>query len=105
MSDEIVVLDERVELTLGQLCELAGVHAETAIALVEEGLIDPLGDLAGGPAQWRFSGPTLGRLQGILRLQRDLALDPCGAAMVLDLMDEVEHLRARLRALEALLQE
>jgi len=105
MGDEIVVLDEHVELTLGQLCELAGVHAELAITLVEEGLIDPLGDLAGGPAQWRFSGPTLGRLQGILRLHRDLDLDLGGAAMVLDLMEEVERLRARLRALEALLQE
>ncbi len=103
--NDIVVLDEDTQLRLGELCRLTGLHAEVLIAWVEEGLIDPLAGYPGRPEGWRFSGATLGRVQGILRLERDLALNASGAALVLDLMDELERLRARVRALETLLHE
>jgi chaperone modulatory protein CbpM len=34
-----------------------------------------------------------------LRLQRDLDIDLAGAALALELLDEIESLRARLRAM------
>lgn len=71
-------------------------HAEWVIALVDEGVPDPLGQ---DPAHWRFAGASLRRARAALRLQRDLGINLAGAALVLDLIDEVGSLRARLRTI------
>jgi len=105
MADEVVILDEYSEFALGQLCRLTGLHAEAIVTWVEEGLIEPSSGLGDSPMDWRFTGTTLARIQGILRLQHDLALDPAAAALVLELSEEVERLRERVRLLETLLHE
>lgn len=96
-----LLLDERHLLTLAELCQASDLHAEALILMVEEGLLDPLGN---GPADWRFPASTLRRVQIVLRLQRDLDLDLSGAALAVDLLDEIRALRARVRALEAQLR-
>ena len=90
------LLDEGVELTLAELCRACSVHAETVLAMVEEGLLEPRGP---APAEWRFPGPAVRRVQVALRLQRDLGLNLPGAALALDLLEELEILRRRLQAL------
>ena len=40
------------------------------------------------------------RLVRALNLQRDLDINPAGAALALELLDEIDHLRERLRTLE-----
>ncbi len=89
-------LDEQAMLTLGDLCRACAVHAEWVIALVDEGVLDPLGQ---DPAHWRFAGTSLRRVRAALRLQRDLGINLAGAALVLDLIDEVGSLRTRLRTI------
>jgi len=91
-----VVLDEHAELTLSEVCRACAVHAEAVIEMVEEGIVEPRG---AEPPQWRFAGPELTRLERAVRLQRDLELNLAGVALVLDLLEEVETLRARLRAM------
>lgn len=91
------LLDETIEMTLDELCHVCEVHREVIITLVEEGLLEPSGDT---PAHWYFSGSALPRLQRALRLQRDLDLNPPGAALAIQLLEEIEALRARLHALE-----
>lgn len=81
-------------LTLGQLCDDCGVQADWVISLVEEGIIEPQG---GEIALWHFSGATLVRVRSALRLQRDLGVNLAGIALALDLMEELEHLRAQLK--------
>ena len=98
----MTLLDEGVELNLGELCRTCGVSAEFVIALVEEGVIEPRGP---EPAAWRFPGTALVRLHTVQRLQRDLGLDLAGTALALDLLDEIRALRARVRMLEQLLEE
>ncbi len=105
MGEEIVILDESSEFALGQVCRLTGLHAEAIVTWVEEGLIEPSSGLTSGPSHWRFSGSTLARIQGILRLQQDLALEPGGAALVLELSEELQRLRERVRILESLLHD
>lgn len=95
-----VLAEER--LSLAELSRSCGVSAETVFALVEEGVIGP-GRREGG--QWRFAAGTLPRLRTALRLQRDLELNPAGAALALELLDELQQLRARVRTLERLLGE
>lgn len=88
-----VVLDENTRLTLVELCHMGETHAEYVIELVEEGLLEPEGL---STPDWRFDPRALKRLQKTIHLQRDLRVNLAGAALVLDLLEEVEELRRKL---------
>jgi chaperone modulatory protein CbpM len=85
---------EEDSLTLGQLCRACGVHADWVIGLVDEGIIEPQGD---DMRLWRFSGASLVRARSALRIQRDLGVNLAGIALILDLVEELENLRAHLK--------
>lgn len=89
-----VVLDERVSFSLGELCRSCGVNAELVIEMVDEGVARPCGS---DPSEWRFEGEAVRRIQTALRLTEDLRVNLAGAALALDLLDELEALRRRLR--------
>lgn len=97
--DEIqgMLLDEQAVLTLTELTRVCGVDVEQVRLMVGEGMLHPSG---GEPTQWRFSGLEIRRTRRALRLQRDLDLNLAGAALALDLLDEIETLRRRVRCLE-----
>ena len=95
-----VVLNERVSFSLSELCGCCDVSAEYVIELVDEGVVLPLG---GQPAQWRFRGDQIKRVQMAVRLAEDLRLNLPGVALALELMDELDELRRlqqRARRLE-----
>ena len=92
----ICILEEQTQLTLADLCRACAVHAERIVELVDVGVLEPLGR---EPSRWRFGGASLHRARRALRLQRDLDIDLAGAALALELLDEIESLRARLRAM------
>lgn len=92
------VVDEESLFTLGDLCRACSIDAEYIISLVEEGVVEPIGK---GYAQWRFSGVSLYRVGAAIRLQHDLGVNLSGAALVLDLMDEVKYLRARMKRMSS----
>jgi chaperone modulatory protein CbpM len=60
--------------------------------LVEEGLVRP----AVTQPAWRFGGEELARVRRIRRLQRDFEANLESVAVMLDLIDEIERLRAAL---------
>ena len=91
-----IILEELTEVSLAELCRACAVQSESIVELVEEGVLAPLGR---EPHRWRFSGIHLRRATVALRLQRDLGVNLAGAALALQLLDEVEALRARLRVL------
>lgn len=100
-----ILIDERVELTVRDLCRACGSSTEWVIELVHEGVLVVERQNIGGKDveskevededadTWRFSGPSLERAIRAHRLQRDLDLNLPGVALVLDLMDEIESLR------------
>ena len=90
------VLEQDVELTLAELCRACGLPAERVYELVEEGIVDPLGR---DPNRWRFHGISVRRVRCALRLERDLGLNVAGAALALELLEELELLRARVERL------
>jgi len=100
MTDELLsllsgeVLEEDVELTLAELCRSCRLPAEQVLVLVEEGVIEPLGR---DPIHWRFRGVSVRRVRCALHLERDLGVNAAGAALALDLLEELEAMRARLR--------
>jgi chaperone modulatory protein CbpM len=91
-----VVRDER-GIPLAQLCHACGLSVEAVIAMVEEGILEPVGER---PGRWRFPADSIRRARTTLRLQRDLDLNLAGAALALDLLDHLEELRARVRSME-----
>lgn len=91
-----VVVEEEVQFTLVELSRACRTDAEQLVALVVEGVLTPSGDAA---PRWRFSGATLRRARVALRLAHDLELSADNTALVLDLLDEIEALRSRLRRL------
>lgn len=100
MSDRIltgVVIDERYELTVTELCRACGGTTEWVVELVEEGLLEPKELQAD---EWRFPGASLPRARAAMRLQRDLGVNLAGAALAIEMADEIERLRARLRRFE-----
>lgn len=92
-----LLLDAESSLTLAELSRCCGVHAEFIMEMVEEGILDPLDP---NPSCWRFSGVSLLRANRALRLRRDLGLNLAGVGLALDLIDEIEQLRSRLKLLE-----
>lgn len=93
------IVETRVELTLSDLCSMCSVTTERVVQFVDEGLVEPEGR---SPSEWRFSGLSVRRVVVAERLSRDLRLNAAGAALVLDLLDEVKELRERLTRLETL---
>lgn len=91
------VLDKMVILSMDELCRACRVQREWVLELVEEGILEPQGHDRKG---WYFDGTSLHLVQKVRRLQQDLEVNLAGAALVLDLMEEIGVLRARLRRLE-----
>ncbi len=90
---DVLIVEEQIDLSLDELCRLCGTQAEQLAALVDEGVIVPEGT---APEHWRFPGMQLRRARVAVRLQRDLGVNTAGAALALQLMDEIEALRAQL---------
>ncbi|NOY62119.1 MAG: MerR family transcriptional regulator [Gammaproteobacteria bacterium] len=91
------IIEEEVELSLAELSQACCVNAEWLMALVDEGVLEPLA----GERCWRFGGASLYRARTIQRLQHDLGVNVAGAALALELLEEIDTLRARLAALES----
>lgn len=93
-----VLVEQEVEFTLVELSRACRADSEQLVAMVEEGVLTPSGN---DPQAWRFGGTSLQRARAALRLARDLELSAAGTALVLDLLDEIEALRSRLRNLSS----
>jgi len=87
------ILDESLELSFDELCELCHVEEALVLEMVTEGVIDPAGEAR---QEWRFTGIEVRRVQIALRLTRELDVNLPGAALALDLLEEIETLRRRL---------
>lgn len=97
MSEERLIggqlLDEHVRLTLTDVCRICGAREETVVEMVREGVVAPA-DAAEKP--WIFSGLAVTRIRTTLRLQQDLHVNLAGAALALELLEEIERLRGQV---------
>jgi chaperone modulatory protein CbpM len=96
MTDAIsaVPLDDSVEFSLTELCAACRVSEELVVEIVAEGIVEPFG---GNRAHWRFSGVAVARIQRVIRLQQEFDVNLPGAALALELLEEVERLRRARR--------
>ena len=92
-----LILEEQTGLSLDDLCRACAAQADRIIELVNEGVLAPVGN---APDDWRFTGVQLQRARVALRLESDLGVNLAGAALALELLDELDSLRTRLRLFE-----
>jgi chaperone modulatory protein CbpM len=90
------VLDDEPALRLADFCEATGTALPLVVEMVAEGILEPRGT---SQDDWRFSGLSLARARCALRLHRDLGLDWHAIAFALPLLEELQSLRRRHRAL------
>jgi chaperone modulatory protein CbpM len=97
MHERDIVIGTLLEdacLTLEEFCGVCAVSEEWVAWHVREGRLPAAGNT---PLEWRFGGRELRRAREIRRLERDFDAEPELAALVVDLMEQLEALRARLR--------
>jgi chaperone modulatory protein CbpM len=88
------VIDESTWCSLSETCRLCKVDDELVKEMVQEGVISPAGTSI---REWRFGAQELKRIQVTVRLQRDLRVNLPGAALALDLLEELELLRSLVK--------
>ena len=93
----VELLDDSTPYALRELCELCSVRAELIVEMVEAGILTPVGS---APSAWRFSVEATIRLQKAQRLRRDLDINLAGVAVALDLIEDLDKTRKRLKTLE-----
>jgi len=91
--DEPTIEDE-LQLTLTELSHSCRCSTQWLVTLVHEGVLEPRG---GAPEDWRFDGTALHRARVATHLMQDLEVNAAGAALALDLMDDIRMLRHQLR--------
>ena len=96
MDDPIsaMLLDDTVQFSLEELCAACRVSEDLVVEIVAEGIVEPTGR---EPKQWRFSGFAMTRVQRVIRLQQEFDVNLPGAALALELLEEVERLRRARR--------
>ncbi|MBV6754615.1 chaperone modulatory protein CbpM [Pseudomonas chlororaphis] len=80
-----------VQLDMQAFCEETQLPVAYVIEIVEHGILEPLGR---SPEAWRFGNDAAGIARRAVKLHRDLELEWEGVALALDLLEEVQILRA-----------
>lgn len=92
-DDEVLIgcLMEASWLTLEQVAAACAVEPDWLLHHLEEGLFPHAESVAG---VWRFSDASLRRARRMRQLERDFDAMPELAALVADLLEEIDRLRA-----------
>ncbi|SEM88339.1 chaperone modulatory protein CbpM [Pseudomonas sp. ok272] len=86
-----------VQLDMAQFCEASQLPDLYVIEIVEHGILEPQGT---APGDWRFNDVELALAKRAAKLRQDLELEWEGVALALDLLEEVQHLRAENQMLK-----
>lgn len=93
----ILSIEVQSELNLEELCEACCVSQDFICELVEYGAIEPTGISAD---MWRFSPEHVRKIKTVQNLQQDLEVNLPGAALAIDLLDQIERMRMQLMMFE-----
>jgi chaperone modulatory protein CbpM len=97
MTDHDIVVGIALEgacLTLEELAAACAVEPAWVVERVTEGLFPAA---PGARAEWRFTSSALRRARRMREIERGFEAVPELAALVADMLEELDQLRARLR--------
>ena len=91
--------DEMDFLTLDQLCSVCALERDWLVLRVREGLIPAVGDddARSDHTTWRFTTTALARVRRMHEIELSYDAAPELAALVADMLEEIDALRARVR--------
>lgn len=96
----IEIMDDAAPVTLIEVLRVTHTEQTFVVELVDAGVVSPLEQgRTMRSDDWRFARRDLRRIQTARRLMTDLQVNGCGAALILDLLEERESLLKRLREL------
>jgi chaperone modulatory protein CbpM len=88
------VPEEEACLSVEELCAACSLEREWLVRRIEEGLFPVPGGIV---AEWRFGAAGIARARRMRSFERDFDAVPELAALVADMLEEMDELRARLR--------
>jgi chaperone modulatory protein CbpM len=92
------VVEEEVEMSLDELCRACGAEGELVLQLLEHGVLEARDAQRNtAPRTQVFVGASLRRTRVALRLIRDLEVNAPGAALAVELLDEISRLQRELQ--------
>lgn len=86
------ILEDDALFSLEELCRSCSLLPEQLLEMVDEGIIEPI-DYQQTTTSWQFAGNSVVRVRTVIRLQRDLGVNLAGAALAVELLDEIKALR------------
>jgi chaperone modulatory protein CbpM len=92
------LVDYDAPITLDELARFCEQQTDWVLSLVDQGVVPATKAHASG--QWVFTSVSVVRARDVARLQRDFEVNLDAAALMVDLMEEVRHLRGRLSLLK-----
>lgn len=92
-----VTIETNPELTLEELCSACGITPQFIHELIEYGALD-CDDVS--LEVYRFRPEQLRRVRTIVHLHHDLEINIPGATLAIELMEEMEKMRAKIDMLE-----
>jgi sulfate adenylyltransferase subunit 1 (EFTu-like GTPase family) len=93
LSKTVVSLEGEQLYTFEYAASIAETSITVVMSYVELGVIEPIGHM--------LHSREIARIAQIQRLRQDLGLNVAGAAMVLDMAQEIDQLRGQLRAYQS----
>lgn len=90
-------MDEGVLLELHDLTHACAQPETWVMELVQVGILEPLPGAGRAPSEWHFSAQALFTARKVQRLQHDLGVNLEGAALALELMAQLDAMRARMQ--------
>ena len=86
--------DDDACLSVEELCSVCALEREWLVVRVREGLIPAAGSSEG---EWHFTTTALARVRRMREIERAYDAAPELAALVADMLEEMDTLRARMR--------
>lgn len=90
------LVETSTRLTVSELCVMCNVEETWVSELIAHGAIDTARAAKGS---WSVSAATVVRVKKARRLARDFEMNASSVALALDLLDEIDRLRAHIRTL------
>jgi chaperone modulatory protein CbpM len=100
MKKDIIIIADYTEdnsLTLEEICEIYEIKSMMIREMIDYDIVEPRGS---NPDEWMFDMAQIKKLRTALRLQRDFEINLAGIALVLDLLEQMEDLRAKTELLD-----
>ena len=90
LSMKLIIHDDTISIV--ELSNRCNVSVQQILAMVDQCIIEPV-NTQRSYIRWRFQSSSIYRVNTTVRLQEDLDVNLAGAALALELLDEIKQLK------------